>query len=86
MPNDLGSEIEPSDNTPGQHYVEPGSSQNTPAGANQSRREDLDTSVMSISSRYRHENQNSVYYLKPNSSEIYLLDFKLKGFCSEALR
>lgn len=41
---------------------------------------------MTVSSRYRHENQNSVYYLKPNSTDIYLLDFKLKGFCLETLR
>ena len=46
----------------------------------------LDTSVATVSSRYRHEDQNSVYYLKPNSSKIYLLDFNLKGFCIETLK
>lgn len=46
----------------------------------------LDTSAMSISSRYRHENQNSIYYIKPNTSDIYFLDFKLKGFCKEQLK
>ena len=46
----------------------------------------LDTSTMSISSRYRHENQNSIYYIKPNASEIFFLDFKLKGFCKEQLK
>ena len=55
-------------------------------GANTNKAADLDTSVMTVSSRYRHENQNSVYYLKPNSANIYLLDFKLKGFCLETLR
>ena len=43
----------------------------------------LDTSAMSVTSRYRHENQNSIYYIKPNTSDIYFLDFKLKGFCKE---
>ena len=41
---------------------------------------DLNTSVMTVSSRYRHENQNSIYYLRPNSNDIFFLDFKLKGF------
>ena len=41
---------------------------------------------MTVSSRYRFENQNSIYYLKPNSQSIYLLDFTLKGFCQENLR
>ena len=36
---------------------------------------DLNTSVMTVSSRYRHENQNSIYYLRPNSNDIYFLDF-----------
>ena len=48
--------------------------------------DDLNTSVATISSRYRHENQNSVYFFRPNSTEIYLLDFKLKGFCKETLK
>lgn len=42
--------------------------------------QDLNTSVMTVSSRYRHENQNSIYYVRPNSQEVYFLDFKLKGF------
>ena len=41
---------------------------------------------MTVCSRYRYENQNSVYYLKPQSSDIYLLDFKLQGFCKELLK
>lgn len=41
---------------------------------------------MSVTSRYRHENQNSIYYLKPNSTDIYLLDFRIKGFLNEQLR
>ena len=44
---------------------------------------DLNTSVMTVSDRYRHENQNSIYYLRPNSTDIYFLDFKLKGFVKE---
>ena len=47
---------------------------------------DLNTSVMTVSDRYRHENQNSIYYLRPNSTDIYFLDFKLKGFVKEQLR
>jgi hypothetical protein len=38
---------------------------------------DLNTSVMTVSSRYRHENQNSIYYLRPGSTDIYFLDFNL---------
>lgn len=41
---------------------------------------------MTVSSRYRHENQNSIYYLRPNSTDIYFLDFKLKGFVKENLK
>ena len=44
---------------------------------------DLNTSVMTVSSRYRYENQNSIYFMKPNSTDIYMLDFKLRGFCLE---
>lgn len=47
---------------------------------------DLNTSVMTVSSRYRHENQNSIYYVKPASNDIYFLDFKLKGFVKEQLK
>ena len=47
---------------------------------------DLNTSVMTVSSRYRHENQNSIYYVKPSSCDIYFLDFKLKGFVKEQLK
>ena len=42
---------------------------------------ELDTTTVTVSSRYRHENQNSIYYLRPNSNEVYFLDFKLRGFC-----
>ena len=42
--------------------------------------------MVSVTSAYRHENQNSIYYLKPNSSTIYLLNFKLKYFCAEVLK
>jgi hypothetical protein len=52
----------------------------------QGAREALNTSVMTVSSRYRYENQNSVYFLMPQSSDIYLLDFKLQGFCKELLK
>lgn len=38
---------------------------------------------MTVSSRYRHENQNSIYYLRPKSSEVYVLDFEQKGFVKE---
>ena len=41
---------------------------------------------MSVTSRFRHENQNSIYYLKPNTADIYLLDFRIKGFSQEQLR
>lgn len=54
--------------------------QNQNAGA------DLNTSVMTVSSRYRHENQNSIYYLRPNSSEIYMLVFSKMGFVQEQLK
>merc|ERR1719491_1764305 len=47
---------------------------------------DLNTSVMTVSSRYRHENQNSIYYLRPNSTDVFFLDFKLKGFVKEQLK
>lgn len=36
-----------------------------------------------ISYRYRHKNQNSIYYIKPRSNEIWLLDFKVQGFVRE---
>lgn len=45
----------------------------------------MNTSVMTVSSRYKHENQNSIYYVKPNSAEVYFLDFKKKGFVKEQL-
>ena len=48
--------------------------------------QDLNTSVVTVSSRYRHENQNSIYYLKPNSQEVYFLDFKRRGFCQEMIK
>ena len=41
---------------------------------------------MTVSSRYRHENQNSIYYLRPKSSEVYVLDFEQKGFVKETLK
>lgn len=44
----------------------------------------LDNST--ISYRYRHKNQNSIYYLKPQSNEIWLLDFKVQGFVKENIR
>lgn len=46
----------------------------------------MNTSVMTVSSRYRHENQNSIYYLRPNSPDVYFLDFRLQGFVKETLR
>lgn len=39
-----------------------------------------------ISYKYRHKNQNSIYYLKPRSNEIWLLDFKVQGFVKEFIR
>ena len=48
--------------------------------------QDLDTSTMSVATRYRHENQNSIYFLRPNAMEIFFLDFKRKGFVKEDLR
>jgi len=41
---------------------------------------DLNVSTLSVTSRYRHENQNSIYYLKPGAAEIYLLDFRQQCF------
>lgn len=41
---------------------------------------------MTVSSRYRHENQNSIYYLRPNSTEIYMLVFSKMGFVQEQLK
>lgn len=46
----------------------------------------LDLSVITVTSRYRHKNQNSIYYIKPKSSEIYFLDFKEQGFKQEQLK
>ena len=46
----------------------------------------MDTSVASVSSRFRHENQNSIYYLRPKSTDCYLLDFEQKGFVKETLK
>ena len=89
MQNELGSMMDPSEVSPdgGMHQqmyqAEQGTSDQGGQGPAAAA---LDTSVMTVSSRYRHENQNSVYYLKPNSSDIYMLDFKLKGFCLETLR
>lgn len=40
-------------------------------------------SVMTVSTKYRHENQNSIYYLKPGTNDLFLLDFKVRGFCKE---
>lgn len=42
--------------------------------------------MVSVSSKYRHENQNSIYYLKPGTSEVYMLDFRVKGFQKELLK
>ena len=47
---------------------------------------DLNTSVMTVSSRYRHENQNSIYYLRPNSNDVYFLDFTKQGFVPEQVK
>lgn len=41
---------------------------------------------MTVTSTYRHENQNSIYYLKPESQAIYILNFKLQYFCEERLK
>jgi len=38
-----------------------------------------------VSHRYRHKNQNSIYYLKPKTNDIFLLDFKKQGFVKEEL-
>ena len=56
---------------------------NVAAAATQPSHSDLNTSVASVSSRFRHENQNSIYYLRPRSTEIYILDFEQKGFVKE---
>jgi len=37
----------------------------------------------SLSSKYRHKNQNSIYYIRPKTKEMYLLDFKNQGFVKE---
>ena len=34
---------------------------------------------------YKINNQNSVYYLKPASKELYLLDLKKRAFTQEML-
>jgi hypothetical protein len=44
----------------------------------------LDSST--ISYKYRHKNQNSIYYLRPQSNEIWLLDFKVQGFVKETIK
>ena len=36
-----------------------------------------------IIDKYRSENKHTIYYIKPNSSVIYFLDFKKKRFCPE---
>ena len=48
--------------------------------------QDLNVSSISAISKYRHENQNSIYYLKPLSQEVYFLDFKRRGFCQEMIK
>ena len=48
--------------------------------------QDLNQSVMTVSSRYRHKNQNSIYFLRPRSNDIYFLDFRQQGFCGERLK
>ena len=44
-----------------------------------------DISESSTTSRYINinESKSTVYYIKPGTSEIYLLDFKLRSFCKE---
>ena len=59
---------------------------NVAAAANAPSSSDLNTSVASVSSRFRHENQNSIYYLRPKSTDIYILDFEQKGFVKETLK
>ena len=36
-----------------------------------------------IIEKYKSENKYSIYYLRPDSSHIYFLDFKRKKFCPE---
>ena len=35
---------------------------------------------------YKISNQNSVYYLQPNTNEMYLLDLKKRSFVKEQLK
>ena len=83
MKNDLGTSFEGANQNRGQaapkNIGAQQAEQGTSPGPGQTA--DLDTSVMTVTSRYRHENQNSIYYLKPNSSELYILDFNMRGFC-----
>lgn len=41
---------------------------------------------VSLQERYHHKGINSVYYIKPESKEIYLLDFKQRRFNAEYLK
>ncbi|CDW76656.1 kelch motif family protein [Stylonychia lemnae] len=59
------------------------------SSSNKQEKQDINQSTVnlidqsSVSYRYRHKNQNSIYYLKPRTNEIYLLDFKIQGFVKE---
>jgi len=46
---------------------------------------DLNSSVMTVTYKYRHDNQNSIYYLKPGSTDIFFLDFGRQSFLQEQL-
>ena len=40
---------------------------------------------MTVTHKYRHDNQNSIYYLKPGSTDIFFLDFGRQSFLQEQL-
>ena len=38
-----------------------------------------------IMEKYKSESKHSIYYLRPDSPQIYFLDFKRKKFCPEII-
>ena len=42
--------------------------------------------VADTMSIYKHKNQNSVYYIKQESKDIFILDFKKRRFQKEVLK
>ena len=44
-----------------------------------------DISRGAILDKYRHSNKDTLFYLKPDSTDIYLMDFKVNKFIKEQI-